>query len=324
MQLRPETKVGTTIRGLGAPSWPGGMKGLVHDTFLAEARAPKPGNVSLDSPGHGMSYADFAHSAAVASTVLADPTLTPGERILHAQRRTFDAVNCNTNLGMLLLFAPLVAAAEQTTGTGGTRALRVELGQVLAALGPADGECIYTAIREAVPGGLGHSEHYDVNAAPAGKTLLAAMHHARNRDRIARQYVSAGEDIFCLGVPSLLRHSRTVHGVSFPGGPLAWMVTACYIDFLTAFPDSHVSRRHGPRTAAWLRGEADTLKGVLARGDKTCTRRLAALDERLKRDGINPGTSADLTAAALLAYRLAGLPVLAGGSPPVSPRRASG
>lgn len=292
------------------------MQGLIHDTFLAEASAPKPGNVSLDSPGHGMSYEDFARSAAAASVVLADPTLTPGERILHAQRRTFDAVNCNTNLGMLLLFAPLVAAAERTAGKGGTRALRVELGQVLAALSPADGECIYTAIREAAPGGLGHSEDYDVTAAPAGETLLAAMRHARNRDRIARQYVSAGEDVFCLGVPSLLRHGRAPFGAGFSGGALAWMVTACYIDFLAAFLDSHVWRRHGPRTAAWLRGEANTLKGALERADKTCTSRLAALDERLKCDGINPGTSADLTAAALLAYRLAGLPAPASDSPP--------
>ena len=143
------------------------------------------------------------------------------------------------------------------------------------------------------------------------------MHHARHRDRIARQYVSAGEDIFCLGVPSLRRHARTPGAAGPTGGAgLAWAVTACYIDFMAAFPDSHVLRRHGPRTAAWLQGEADTLKGALERGDTCCPKRLAALDERLKRDGINPGTSADLTAATLLACRLAGLPT---GEAPASP-----
>ena len=68
-------------------------------------------------------------------------------------------------------------------------------------------------------------------------------------------------------------------------------------------------RRHGPRTAAWLQGEADALQGVREHGDEPYSRRLAELDDRLKRDAINPGTSADLTASALLVCRLVGIQV---------------
>ena len=92
------------------------MEALVYQCFLDEARAPKPGNVSPDSPGHGMSFADFARSAEACSAVIATAELPVGERIYQARRLTGEAVGCNTNLGMLLLFAPLVAAAERTRG----------------------------------------------------------------------------------------------------------------------------------------------------------------------------------------------------------------
>ncbi len=288
------------------------MEELVYRCFLDEARAPKPGNVSPDSPGHGMSFAEFERSAEACSAVIAAAGLPVGERIYQARRLTGEAVGCNTNLGMLLLFAPLVAAAERTCGVGGLRALRVALGQVLAGLDPADGEQIFAAIREAAPGGLGTSLRYDVRTAPPGALLLAAMHHARQRDRIARQYVSVGADIFDLGVPRLLHHTRTWNG---PAGRsaaqrLAWGGVACYIDFLAAFPDSHVQRRHNRRTAVWLQGEAGVLQRELEHGWEACSGHLAELDGRLKRDGINPGTTADLTAASLLACRLVGLPIV--------------
>ena len=142
----------------------------MRDTFLDEARAPKPGNVSPGSPGHGMCYADFEQSARACSAVLADPSLPPGERILRARQRTGAAVGCNTNLGMLLLFAPLIAAAERPGGNDGAQALRAALRQVFAGLDARDGERIYGAIRAATPGGLGASACYDVHTEPAGAT----------------------------------------------------------------------------------------------------------------------------------------------------------
>src|SRR5690242_14660894 len=77
-----------------------------------ELRALKPGNVHDFAAGHGMTVDDFAASAEVSAGPLCRPGASVGERILGAIRATRERVGCNTNLGIVLLAAPLVAAAE--------------------------------------------------------------------------------------------------------------------------------------------------------------------------------------------------------------------
>ena len=84
----------------------------------AELQALKPGNVHVFADGHGMSVADFEASAAASAGALTDPALPVGERILRAVRRSRRAAGCNTNLGILLLCAPLAAAAAGDGGRG--------------------------------------------------------------------------------------------------------------------------------------------------------------------------------------------------------------
>ena len=72
-----------------------------------EIKAFKPGNVSIYSAGHGMCYGDFATSADCIAPILAQAGLSVGERILSSVQATRQAVDCNTNLGIVLLFAPL-------------------------------------------------------------------------------------------------------------------------------------------------------------------------------------------------------------------------
>ena len=61
---------------------------------------------------------------------------------------------------------------------------------------------VFSAIAAANPGGLGRAPRHDVNA-PALATLREAMAEAAERDRIARQYVTAYDDVFSLGLPAL-------------------------------------------------------------------------------------------------------------------------
>lgn len=79
-----------------------------------------------------------------------------------------------------------------------------------------------------------------------------------------------------------------------------------YLAFLSAFPDSHVMRRHGGETALELcrsaRRMAERLEGVA--NPTTLMPEFLAYDAELKGAGINPGTSADLTVASLFAMRL--------------------
>ena len=164
---------------------------------LDELEAPKPGNVHVFASGHRMTAAEFVRSAEVAAAPLALPGARVGNRIRDAVEATLALVGTNTNLGIILLCAPLAAAADVRSGD-----LRSALAQVLASLNVRDAELAFRAIARAAPAGLGRVERHDV-AEAATVTLKAAMAEASSRDRIARQYVSDFEDVFERGEPTL-------------------------------------------------------------------------------------------------------------------------
>ena len=260
----------------------------------AELQALKPGNVHVFAEGHGMSVADFEASAEASAGPLTHPALPVGERILRAVRRSRRATGSNTNLGILLLCAPLAAAAE---GHGGPD-LRPRLRRVLAKLGRKDAAAVFSAIALANPGGLGKSRRHDVRRPPR-VTLLTAMAEARRRDRIAGQYASGYRDVFRIGLPRLAA-ALSRWG---DGGPA---VSATFLAFLSGFPDSHVRRKFGPGAAQALCRRAGFLDRLVMRDGLSPALQadLLKFDAELKATGINPGTSADLTVATLFAAAL--------------------
>ncbi len=269
------------------------------NAFLAacelDVLALKPGNVSVHSPGHGMTAEDFRVSARAAAPLVCDPELSVGERVYWAMEATWDVVGCNTNLGILLLAAPLIHAAQQRQQG---ESLKQRLNRTLAGLTRDDAEWVYRAIRLANPGGLGKSTHHDVAESPR-VTLLTAMHEAATRDRIARQYSNGYNDIYETGL-SRLRDGRTRWGNEERA------VTATYMSFLSAFPDSHVWRKYGPASAEEVLIQAAACQVELAHCQdwEAARGHLEQLDGSFKAAHINPGTSADLTVAACLAERL--------------------
>jgi triphosphoribosyl-dephospho-CoA synthase len=272
---------------------PATVAALFEAACLAELQALKPGNVHVHGDGHGMTVADFAASAAAAAPHLAAAGRTVGERILGAVAATRAACGQNTNLGIVLLCAPLAAAAERG------RALRASLEDTLARLDRHDAVLAYRAIRLASPGGLGRSDRHDVADEPA-VTLLEAMREAAARDRIARQYANGFADVFEIGADRLQACRRA-------GWPEERAMSATFVAFLAAFPDGHVVRKHGDVVAQAVRAEGRELDRLMRAepppGD--LHDRLLRLDRELKRRGINPGTSADLTVASHLAVGLA-------------------
>jgi triphosphoribosyl-dephospho-CoA synthase len=267
----------------------------ILDACLTDVRAFKPGNVSLASPGHAMQAEDFIASAQPASVALAQPGLTVGERILRAIEATRFVVSMNTNLGIVLLCAPLAHAALQSCGQ---RDLRARLGSVLAALTVSDAELAYRAIRLARPGGLGSSPRHDVAKAPT-VTLLEAMREASHRDRIASQFETVFADIFELGLPAAREFLARWQSRE-------WAAVAVYLRFLSRLPDSLVARKHDAQTALSVSEQAKHAAAAVeaARDPQQAQPLLAALDADLKSRSINPGTSADLTVATLVAMDL--------------------
>ena len=261
---------------------------------IEELEAPKPGNVSFVSAGHGMTADDFVASARCTADVLGTPGLSLGERVLGSIEATRAATGCNTNLGIVLLCAPLAQAA---LGGGPDRPLRDALVRVLDEAGVEDTQRVFEAIRLADPAGLGESPRHDVRRCAAAP-VLAVMREAEDRDRVARQYARRFEDVFDLGLAVLAR-SRARRP-----GPQA--VVALYLTFLARFKDSHIERKLGSVVAQEVRLEAQRL---LERLDASESAELDAgeltrFDRSLKSRGINPGTSADLTVATLLAGNL--------------------
>lgn len=256
---------------------------------IAELEAVKPGNVHALADGHGMTVQDFLRSAEAAAGVIAQPELSIGQRILQAIQATQAAVGCNTNLGIVLLCAPLIQTALQAGG----KITREYLQRTLAQLSVKDAEDAFAAIRLANPAGLGHSARHDV-AMPADVTLLDAMREAAERDLIARQYANGYEQVYAgrdYYRDLCARWERP-----------AWATSALYLYFLTHFPDSHIARKYGTDLALNVQQEAAVHWQALASCDnpKTYLRPLLDFDRSLKERGINPGTSADMTVATLL------------------------
>ncbi len=300
------------------------LQSLVRDAFLRactlDVAVRKPGNVSVFSAGHRMQAEQFLQSAQAAADALCAPGARVGARIEAAVAATWAAVGCNTNLGILLLCAPLAAAAEQPGALRSAAALHQAVQNVLQNLDVEDAACAYRAIAMAQPAGLGTAAQEDVHAPPQ-VSLLQAMSLAADRDSVARQYAQGFSDVFAaqaslwppvtdnhmppatpllwahlsLPLPSLL--PSLLPSPLPPSAELDRRVQGLYLGFLAGWPDSHIVRKHGPVTAQ-LVSEQARLWQSRPRLDQDPD--FVAWDEQLKQAGFNPGTSADLTVASLM------------------------
>ncbi|MEJ8853648.1 triphosphoribosyl-dephospho-CoA synthase [Variovorax robiniae] len=263
----------------------------------------KPGNVSRASPGHGMTAELFIASARAACEPLFAIGASVGERIEGAVEASWAAAGCNTNLGILLLCAPVARAVESQPGAVGSDVgLLAAIEGVLATLDLSDSEAAYRAIARAHPGGLGSAPEEDVRQPPS-IGLREAMALAADRDSIARLYRDGYGTLFGLATASL--------GAGFTllpapqGGatdaPTTAAVQRLYLALLGTVADSHIVRIHGEAVAHSVMAAA---QGWQARaggsGGLDADPEFAAWDDALKASRINPGTTADLTVAALL------------------------
>jgi triphosphoribosyl-dephospho-CoA synthase len=254
----------------------------------------KPGNVSVHSAGHRMDAEQFIVSATACVPALFAHGTPVGSRILDAVMSTQQAVGCNTNLGIVLLVAPLVAALEEPGSLASAAHWRDANERVLAHLTVDDAQAAYLAIRAANPGGLGDTSEQSVHAQPT-IDLRAALKLAAARDSIARQYENGFADVFSTGLGAIAALLQTN-----PNATPETITLDVFLTFLSAWPDSHIVRKQGVTVAQSVTREAGKRHAqwrLAPHGPQTA--RLDAWDAELKREGINPGTSADLTVATL-------------------------
>jgi triphosphoribosyl-dephospho-CoA synthase len=275
---------------------------------LLEVSAPKPGNVSPGRHFTDIRYEDFLASAvAIGAPLGGAASRGIGATVRMSIEATARWTRSNTNLGIVLLLAPLARAAlisrkgvgslfpadhEQKTPDPFS-SLRQTLRAELAATTVNDAREAYAAIRLASPGGLGKADAQDVADEPT-VSLLDAMRLAADRDGIAREYATGFEVTFGTAAPTLDK-ARAAR--------LTWddAIVETFLTLLAAGLDTHIVRRSGRGAAAAVTERA---RAALAAGGVRSPEGRLAIEEmdralRDPRNSGNPGTTADLTAAAI-------------------------
>ena len=264
-----------------------GVAQAFRDACRAELNALKPGNVHVFRDGHGMTVETFERAAEVAAVRLVSG-LTVGERIEGAVKASLAAVGVNANLGILLLCAPLTEAAL-TRARGDT--LRSALNRVLDRLTVADAEAAYRAISSANPGGLGRAER-------------ARCRRRRQKSRFGRRWRQRRT-----ATASPCNTSPASRTSLRPRSPMRRnrqgreAVEDVYLGLLSLFPDSHVARKFGLEAAERLRRRRPPSRPGSTIGPSANGRSTRSISTS-RRAGLNPGTTADLTVAAIFTATL--------------------
>jgi triphosphoribosyl-dephospho-CoA synthase len=304
-------------------AFPPGTRGwCVALACALEASAPKPGNVHplVDYPD--LSHAELvAAGHAIAAVLDAAPSRRLGATIRAAVAASRGVTRSNANLGIVLAVAPLASVPSETGLT--PAAARA----VLATLDAADARACYEAIAMARPGGMGSRGRWDVAKEPPAD-LLAAMRDAADRDQIARLWAHGYEPLFAGVVADLERDIAAGHDIGTA-------IVRSFLRQLAREPDSLIARKHGGAVAAAVSARAGA---VLAAGEAGWSEAVHAFERDLlsgrgfagfvpppggARPGtINPGTTADLVAAALYVLLETGrLQELVGPQPTLGSRR---
>ena len=283
--------------GLGLPPvvTPGEVAAAVQLACLLEAHAPKPGNVSPGRDFADVGYGDFVASAAAIGAPFSRVADVPiGALVREAVEATAKWAPSNTNLGILLLLAPLAKAAL------GPNDVRSNLAGVLETTTVDDAREVYAAIRLANPGGLGRAANQDVAREPT-LPLRDVMRLAADRDGIAREYDTAFTATFDTGVPAL-RQARA--------DGLGWddAIVETFLTLLASAPDTHIARRAGLDRATSVSRLAVTVLSEGGVRSDNGRQSVARFDRSLRDDrhSANPGTTADLTAAAIFVLLMEG------------------
>ena len=263
---------------------PGSRGWSVAVAGILEATAEKPGNVHPRASFPDLDYDDLVAAAVAIAPVVDHAAKQPlGRTILDAVEAARAAADSNANLGIILLTAPLAAVPD------GEHLDAAAVGRVLARIGSDDAALVWRAIDRARPGGMGSVNEHDL-AGPPPDDLRQAMRAAAARDQIARLWSEGYEPLFTGPVADL---EAAVAG----GLPLLAAIVDCHLRQLAREPDSLIARKHGRAAADAVSARAATILNLpaTARGDA-----LIAFDAFLRAPRrLNPGTTADLLAAAL-------------------------
>lgn len=259
----------------------------IETACLWEVAAPKAGNVHPQASFSDLTYNDFVRSARITAFMLARSHRGVGKAILDTSKAVRLQVGKNTNLGIILLLAPLISASQEQN-------LDEAVSAVIDQMTVEDSKQIYEAIRTARPGGMGEVAEQDVAQEPTA-SIREIMELAADRDLIARQYANNFADVLGFGRDHLQQwwtrcpDSRDT------------AIVGLHLDWMAHYPDSLIERKCGREMAEEVSRKAAELLDAGWPEVPESAEAFTAFDTWLRSDGnrLNPGTSADLVAACL-------------------------
>lgn len=295
--------------------------------ILFEVTSNKPGNVNLTTGFAGTRIEHFLASA-VAATTSFRKAAKNGIAILNGKMETKAAAvgwlmkECvsdisswqkggNTLLGTVMLFMPLAIASGMTPTDKkynfDIHTIRKNLRSIVETTTAQDAVRAYEAIAIANPSGLNQAPDLDVNAEESKERLIRenislfkVFQIAAKYDDICYEWVNNFPITFDMTYPFLVSQLKTKN--------LNTAIVNSFLKVLSERPDTFISRKAGKEKALEISREA---KEVLIRGGIETTdghERLISFDKKLRRSGnnCNPGTTADIIAAALALCTLSG------------------
>ncbi|OUW00158.1 MAG: hypothetical protein CBD16_06975 [Betaproteobacteria bacterium TMED156] len=299
------------------------VKSAFLTACLLDVLVSKPGNVSFMSPGHGMTAKLFVNSSKVVVPILFDENKTLGQKIEQSVKKTFETVNCNTNLGIILLCAPLIQAIIYLIKKQPKKIinqkiffslLKIQVKKIIQNTTIDDAKFVFRAIKIANPGGLGVVKRADIRGEP-NISLLDVMRIGSKRDFIARQYANYFFEVFnqeffnFVDLKNKVSKNKPANESFFSLNPDEF-VLKIYLNWLTKYQDTHIRRKYGSKVSKQILDEAccflfhdNSFPVESEKNDVNIylpsEKKLLAWDYSLKKRNINPGTSADLTVCTL-------------------------
>lgn len=277
----------------------------VQIASLLEASAAKPGNVYPNKDFEDLNYHHFLYSSAAVFPAFLDlESKSVGNIILEGIKQTHSFIKTNTNLGILLLISPLAAAyvslrKKKLTAPNNNRkfkqVLRQEVESILKNLTIKDAKLVYQAINHSKAGNLAEVEKGDIKD-KVELSLYQAMKLSQNRDQIAAEYVNGFSFIFDFAYPVFKKNQKKF-------SKLDDAIIQSYLEILAEQPDTLIARKWGNDFAAEISERAKKLLTKLKNITEYELRKksIQKFDQylRSKEEKINPGTTADFTAAVI-------------------------
>jgi triphosphoribosyl-dephospho-CoA synthase len=295
--------------------------------ILLEVSAEKPGNVNFTSGFEGTRREHFLASAVAAGPSfqeaasrgigVAENKLGISEVGLGQLIKTCAAdINAwqkggNTILGTVMLFVPIAVAAGMTPTKKNyafdLSLLRKNIDLAVKSTTALDSVHLYEAVDIANPSGLNDAPDLDVTDPRSKERLIKenvnlyeVFKIASGYDDICSEWVHNYPVTFDLAYPYLMEQLKSK--------PLNTAIIHTFLKILSERPDTFIARKVGKEKAQEVSLDA---KAVLELGGLETAKGKKSLRQfdrklRLPKNKCNPGTTADLTAAALALCTLSG------------------